>query len=148
MKTDSDIKHADVREEAAPIPAQVAMPGRGGLARIWRALGNSLRGIGHGAASEAAIKQELAVVALALPVSFYLATGVLQWLALVGSLFLMLAVEFLNTAVERFCDHVTPTRHEAIRDTKDLASAGVFVTQVLAGIVWIAIAADRFGLLG
>ncbi len=45
-------------------------------------------------------------------------------MALVASLLFVLSIEFLNTAIERLCNHIQPDRHEAIRITKDLASAG------------------------
>ena len=60
----------------------------------------------------------------------------------------MLTVEFLNTAIERLCNHVTPERHEAIRVTKDLASAGVFFALLLAGLVWLVALLDRTGWVG
>jgi diacylglycerol kinase (ATP) len=60
----------------------------------------------------------------------------------------VLAVEFLNTAVERLCNHVTPEHHEAIRVTKDLASAAVFFALVLAGLVWVTALLDRLDVVG
>jgi diacylglycerol kinase (ATP) len=56
----------------------------------------------------------------------------------------VLAIEFLNTAIERLCNHIQPEKHEAIRITKDLASAGVFFALVLAGLVWVVALWDRF----
>ncbi len=47
--------------------------------------------------------------------------------ALVASLLLMLSAEFLNTAVEKLCDHLHPDRHPSIGTVKDLASAGAFL---------------------
>ena len=134
-------------DPSSPVPRQVALPGRGGFKRILNALGHSLRGIGHGAASEAAIKQELALAVLGLPLSLLLARSLLEWLLLIGVVAMMLSAEFLNTAVERLCNHVTPTRHEAIRDIKDLASAAVFFIQMLALAVWLAFAARELGLI-
>ena len=145
MAGDSEARE---RRQPGPPGPQFALPGRGGLRRIWNATGNSLRGIRHGAWSEAAIKQELAVVFLALPVSVFLARSVLEWTVLIGCLLVMLSAEFLNTAVERLCNHVTPTRHEAIRDIKDLASAGVFMVQFLSAVIWAAVALDRLGAFG
>ena len=52
-------------------------------------------------------------------------------MALVASLLFVLSIEFLNTAIERLCNHIQPDRHEAIRITKDLASAGVFFALAL-----------------
>ena len=83
-----------------------------------------------------------------LPISFFVAGNVWVWLALVASVLFVLVVEFLNTAVERLCNHVTPERHEAIRVTKDLASTAVFFALGLAGLVWLVALLDRVGLIG
>jgi diacylglycerol kinase (ATP) len=123
---------------------QAALPGRGGLTRIAAAFWNSLRGLQEGLSTESAIKQEVAIACLLLPVSFFIARDLWTWVALVGSLLFVLSIEFLNTAIERLCNHIQPERHEAIRITKDLASAGVFFSLALAGIVWIAALWTRF----
>jgi diacylglycerol kinase (ATP) len=125
-----------------------ALPGKGGLKRISEAAANSLRGFLEGVQTEAAIKQEIALALLCLPLSFVVAGNVWVWLALVASVLFVLVVEFLNTAVERLCDHVTPERHEAIRVTKDLASASVFFALGLAGLVWLVALLDRFNVIG
>ena len=124
-----------------------ALPGRGGLARIIAAGRNSLRGIADGYRSEAAIRQEIWLALIAFPASVLIARSVWIWLALNASLLLVLAVEFLNTAIERLCNHVHPERHETIRITKDLASAAVLFVLVLAGLVWAVAVLDRFGVL-
>jgi len=144
---------SDVQEER-PDPLygnrvrHAALPGKGGLRRIWEAVNNSYRGLREGLTTEAAVKQEVALAALFLPLSFVVATSLWIWVALVASLFFVLAVEFLNTAIERLCNHVTPERHEAIRVTKDLASAGVLFALLLAGLIWLAAILERFGVIG
>ena len=82
-----------------------------------------------------------------LPASFFVASNVWIWLGLVASVLFVLIVEFLNTAVERLCNHVTPERHEAIRVTKDLASTAVFFALCLAGLVWLVAVLERFSLI-
>jgi diacylglycerol kinase (ATP) len=124
---------------------QSALPGRGGLTRIWSACWNTAGGLREGLSTEAAIKQEVAITLLALPVSFVVATSLWMWVALVGSLLLLLAIEFLNTAIERLCDHIQPEKHDAIRITKDLGSAAVFFAILLAGLIWTAALLDRLG---
>ena len=126
---------------------QSALPGRGGLARIAAAVSNSVRGLREGLLTEAAVKQELALAAVLLPASFFVASNVWIWLGLVASVLFVLIVEFLNTAVERLCNHVTPERHEAIRVTKDLASTAVFFALCLAGLVWLVAVLERFSLI-
>lgn len=139
-----------MREKAASKPrgarGKPAAPtaANAGLGRIWRATLNSMRGLREGVLTEAAIKQEMAIAALGLILSFFIARDIWTWVALVGSLLLVLCVEFLNTAIERLCDHLHPERHEAIRITKDLASAGVFFVMVLCGLVWLAALWMRF----
>jgi diacylglycerol kinase (ATP) len=125
-----------------------AMPGRGGLARIAESAGNSLRGVREGLRTEAAVKQEVALALLALPLSFLVAGNLWIWAALMASVLFVLVVEFLNTALERLCNHVTPELHEAIRVTKDLASAAVFFALLLAGLIWLVALLDRLDLLG
>lgn len=116
--------------------AGVALPGRGGLARIIAAAVNSARGLKEGALTEAAVKQELALAVFAVPLSLVIAADIWTWAAMIASLLFVLAVEFLNTAIERLCNHVTPEHHEAIRVTKDLGSAAVLFALLIAGLVW------------
>lgn len=124
---------------------QAALPGRGGLARIGAAVRHTIGGLREGLSTEAAIKQEIAVALVALPLSFFVATNLWVWVALVGSLLLLLATEFLNTAIERLCNHIQPKQHDAIKVTKDLASAGVFFAIALVALIWIAALLARFG---
>lgn len=127
---------------------RAALPGRGGLVRIAGAVFNSVSGLREGLLTEAAVKQEIAIAAVLVPASFFVATNVWIWLTLVASVMFVLVVEFLNTAVERLCNHVTPERNEAIRVTKDLASTAVFFALALAGLVWLVALLNRFGLVG
>jgi diacylglycerol kinase (ATP) len=99
----------------------------------------------EGLATEAAIKQEAALLLVGVPLAFLIATNLWVWVALVGSLLVLLAVEFLNTAIERLCNHIQPEKHDAIRITKDLGSAAVFFAIALVALVWIAALLVRLG---
>lgn len=129
--------HKHLREQAA-------LPGCGGLARIRATFRHTIGGLREGLSTEAAIKQEVAVALLTLPLSFLIAKNLWIWVALVGSLLLLLATEFLNTAIEQLCNHNQPEKHDAIRVTKDLASAGVFFAIALVALIWIAAVLARF----
>jgi len=126
----------DTREKPDHLRQRSAVPGKGGMARIGSSFVNTLGGLREGILTEAAIKQEIAITAVAVPLSFFIADSVWVWVALIASLLIVLAVEFLNTAIERLCNHLHPDQHEGIRITKDLASAGVFFALMLAGLVW------------
>ncbi len=95
---------------------------------------------------EAALREEMILVAVALPVALFLAPGVGWYVAMIGALLAILAVELLNTAVEKLSDHVTRGRHPEIGVIKDFGSAAVFCSLCLAGLIWLSAIAVRFGL--
>nr|WP_301288817.1 MULTISPECIES: diacylglycerol kinase [Methylorubrum] len=105
---------------------------------------NSWRGLVHGGRTERAVRLELVLLALGLPVALVLGGSLWVRVALIASLLLMLGAELLNTAIEKLCDHLHPDRHERIGIVKDLASAGAFLTQVIAALIWAAAVIDRF----
>ena len=104
---------------------------------------NSWRGLVHGLRTERAVRQEMALLALGVPLALILGAELWVRVALVASLLMMLAAEFLNTAVEKLCDHLHPGRHPAIGTVKDLASAGTFMAQATALLVWVTALVDR-----
>ena len=116
------------------------------MERLVKAFWNSCAGIGVAYRSEAAIRQEIFVLFMALPLVFVLAPGVWQGVAMIGSVLLVLAVELLNTCAEKLCDHVTPDRHPQIKAVKDMGSAAVLCSMCIAALVWLAGIAERIGL--
>ena len=104
---------------------------------------NSWRGLVHGARTERAIRLELALLLLGLPLATMLGATLWVRVALLASLLLMLAAEFLNTAVEKLCDHLHPGHHPKIGIVQDLASAGAFLAQAVVALVWLAALVDR-----
>ena len=102
---------------------------------LFGAARHALHGLAA-ARAERAVRQEIAVLALGLPLAALLARGLAEWVALVGTLMLVLIVELLNTAVERLCDHLHPGRHPAIGAVKDLGAAAVLCSVALAALAW------------
>ena len=111
---------------------------------LWLAFLNSWRGLVFGARTERAIRLELALLVLGLPAALLVGGSLWVRVALLASLLLMLGAEFLNTAIEKLCDHLHPDHHARIGIVKDLASAGAFLTQGIAALVWGAAVIDRF----
>ena len=101
------------------------------LNRFLRAAINSWNGLVAVFRSEAAFRQELAALALAIPLSFLLtADAGMRW-ALIGAVVLVLVVELLNTAIEKLCDRVTREVDAEIGRVKDMASAAAGLSQCL-----------------
>jgi diacylglycerol kinase (ATP) len=108
---------------------------------------NSLRGIVSAYRSEAAFRQELGVFIAAVPVGFVLAPDAAWFVAMIGAALFVMAVEMLNTAIEKLADHVRREQHPEIGLVKDLGSAAVMFSLVLTGLVWLAAVAVRLGLI-
>ena len=116
------------------------------MKRLFSATLNSLRGLGYGIRHEAALREEVILFVVGIPLGLAVAPSVAWYVAMIGSLLILLAVELLNTAVEKLADYVTRERHAEIRKIKDFGSAAVFCGLCLAGLTWLAAIAVRFGL--
>jgi diacylglycerol kinase (ATP) len=114
--------------------------------RIWRATLNSWRGLVAAAKSEAAMREELVALALAVPLAFVVTPLAWKRLALIGVVLLLIVVELLNTAIEKLSDHVTATHHPDIGRIKDMSSAAVGVALAIAGFTWLLALAEWVGL--
>ena len=121
------------------IPQGSQLPQRAsGLARIFRATGYSWSGLKLAFKSEAAFRQELALVAVLSPCLFLLPAAVnLEYrMLLVLGLAVILITELLNSAVEAIVDKTTPEFHALAKQAKDMGSAAVFISLVLNGFLW------------
>ena len=115
--------------------------------RWLRATVNSRNGLVAAARSEAALRQELVALALAVPLAFVVASTPWKRLALIAVILLLIIVELLNTAIEKLADHVTPKVHPGIGRIKDMGSAAVGVALVVAAAVWLVAIGEHLGLL-
>jgi diacylglycerol kinase (ATP) len=100
------------------------------------AFGNSMRGLAHAFRFERAVRQELVTLAIAIPMALAISQHIWVRVGLIGVLLVTLAVELLNTAIEKLCNHVTPDRHPTIGIVKDLGSAVVLCMLVPTAVVW------------
>jgi diacylglycerol kinase (ATP) len=119
-------------------------PGNTGIRRILRATIYSAQGFGHAWKHEAAFRQELALTVVLTPAALWLGQTVLERAALVGVLFVVLIVEFLNSAIEAAIDRHGNEEHELSGRAKDLGSAAVFMSLMLTLLVWSSVAYQRF----
>ena len=117
------------------------------MKRIYSATINSLQGLVYGFKTEAALREEIVVLAAAIPIALFIAASPAWYVAMIGTLLVVLAVEFLNTAIEKLADHVTREQHNDIRRIKDFGSAAVFCALCLTGLVWLLAIAVRCGVL-
>jgi diacylglycerol kinase (ATP) len=112
--------------------------------RLWQATLNSWNGLVAAAQSEQAFREELVVLAIGGPLAFFLTADTGKRLALIGTLVVILIVELLNTAIEKLSDRVSRDHDPALKRVKDMGSAAILLSLLLAGMVWLWIAVERF----
>lgn len=84
------------------------------------------------------------MLALGVPLAFFL-TGDAGWrFALIGSLILLIIVELLNTALEKLSDRVTREPDPEIKRVKDMGSAAILLALLIAGGLWLWVAVEWF----
>jgi diacylglycerol kinase (ATP) len=112
--------------------------GRTGLNRILHAAGYSWAGLVAAYRGESAFRQETWLTIVGAPLAFWVGKDWVQVALLLGSLLLVLIVELLNSAVEAVVDRVSFEIHDLSKRAKDIASAAVLLSLLLAGGVWAA----------
>lgn len=108
-----------------------------GLTRIMRAFGYTFEGLKATFKSEAAFRQELAACVILAPVALYYGPGGIAKAMMIGSLFLVLVVEIINSAIESVVNRHGNEWNIHAKLAKDAGSAAVFVACCNAGVVWL-----------
>lgn len=114
----------------------MATQGVRGWRRVLHAFGYSMQGFRACYQMEEAFRQELLLALVMVPLGLWLGDTAVERVLLAGSLFLVLIVELLNSAIEANVDRVGLERHELSGRAKDIASAAVFMSLTLAALTW------------
>ncbi|GFD78054.1 diacylglycerol kinase [Alteromonas sp. KUL156] len=107
-----------------------------GVLRVFKALKNSFRAVSWLAKNEAAFKQEVGLAAVAFVILAFWSIPFLERAILMSSIFFILFAEIINTAIEVTVDRIGTEFHALSGLAKDLASAGVFLSIVIACVLW------------
>ncbi len=109
---------------------------------LLKAVGYTYSGFAHAVRRERAFQQEIVVAAAGIPLAVFLGDSGVERVLLIGSLFLVLIVELLNSAIEAAVDRVVTEQNELSGIAKDLASQAVFVSLVNVVVVWVLVLVD------
>lgn len=108
-----------------------------GLTRIIKAAGYSWKGIRAAWQHEAAFRQEAIAAIIAIIIACWLDVDAITRVLLIGSVALVIIVEILNSAIEAVVDRIGSEIHPLSGRAKDMGSAAVLLTILLAIFVWI-----------
>ncbi len=114
---------------------------------VVHAAGYSLAGFSHLFRTELAARLEIVAGILAIAWLIVLGRPIRDYVVILILFCILIAVEALNTAVERIVDRLSPELSEFGKVAKDLGSAAVFAMLAAAGVYLIAVTAEDFGLI-
>lgn len=114
----------------------------GDVGRVLRAAGYSIAGLRAALRKEAAFRQEVILFVMLAPLAFWLGRNGIERALLLGSLLLVLIVELLNSAVEATVDRISRKHHRLSGRAKDMGSAAVYLSILLATLTWLLILVD------
>jgi len=117
---------------------------RGGLRRILHAATYSWQGLRAALRHEAAFRQELLLGGPLLLLSPWVGRHLGETLMLAGSVVLVWVVELLNSALEALADEISLARRDRLGRAKDLGSAAVMLSLLLAAGVWASVLVSRW----
>lgn len=112
-----------------------------GPVRLSRAFGSTWRGFIAAWREEEAFRQECLLAVLVVPLGLWLGESGVERALLVGPMFIVLAIELVNSAVEATVDRIGVERHPLSAIAKELGSAAVFVAFLLLGLNWLLVLA-------
>ncbi len=115
----------------------MANSGNKGVTRIIKAAGYSWQGFKSVYKHEEAFRQETVLFIVMAPLGMWLGDTGVERALLLGSLFIVLIVEMLNSALEAAIDRFGPEHHELSARAKDMGSAAVFLSLVNLAVVWL-----------
>ncbi len=110
--------------------------GKTGLCRLINAFGYSMDGFKAAYQHEDAFRTEVWLAIILTLLAFYLAGGVIELAMMLASIFLVVIVELVNSAIEATVDHTSLEKHMLAKRAKDIGSAAVLLSLINLAVVW------------
>ena len=108
-----------------------------GVLRLIRAFGFSMAGFRDAFRHEQAFRQEVYALCVLMPLALWLGQTGVQRALLIASALIVPIVELLNTGLEAVVDRIGSEHHELAGRAKDVGSAAVLLSIVMACLVWL-----------
>ena len=107
-----------------------------GLKHLLKAFKDSCQGLKSAFKSEAAFRHDLIIFVVGVLISFFLPLSGFERALMVFSLFLILLMELVNTAIEVIIDRISTQYNPLSKKAKDIGSSLVFLAFIDAILVW------------
>ena len=123
-------------------PQESPFKGKTGLERLWNATHYSLDGLRAAYRHEDAFRQEVWLALVLIPTALFSPAAPVGKALMVSSLFLVLIVELVNSAIEAAVDRISLENHRLAKRAKDIGSAAVLISLANVAAVWSLVLLD------
>lgn len=106
------------------------------ISHFYNAFKNSWKGLKSAWHCEWALRFEMVLLLISIPAAFYLGKSAAEYVLLISSVFFLLVLELVNTAIEKTVDRIGYEYNELSGLAKDLASASIFLGGINTLITW------------
>lgn len=96
----------------------------------------SFNGLRYAFNNDISFKLEIFLTIILSPLAVYVSENLNQLFFLLFSLYAILVVELINTAIESLVDRIGLEHNELSKNAKDVGSAAVFLTILFMFLVW------------
>ncbi|MDE6195703.1 MAG: diacylglycerol kinase family protein [Erysipelotrichaceae bacterium] len=107
------------------------------LKKYKRKFQYAFQGLLYGCLKDRSIRLHVGIALLVIGVCAYLSLSMMEWCFIIGSIFIVLAFEFVNSAIEGIVDFISPNYHKEAKKIKDYAAAAVLLISFLAAMIGI-----------
>ena len=115
---------------------QSPFKGKTGLRRLLNAFGYSMAGLKAAYQKEDAVRQEVTMAIVLIPLAIYLGDTAITKALMIGSVLLVIIVELLNSSIEATVDRISLENHDLAKRAKDIGSAAVLLSLINLVVVW------------
>ena len=107
-----------------------------GIRRIIKATKYSSQGLAYAWKNESAFREEVVIGFFLVIAAFFLGDNNIETALLIGSCFLVVIAEIINSAIEAVVDRAGSEHNELAGAAKDMGSAAVMISIILLLIIW------------
>lgn len=104
------------------------------MLRFINSMRFALNGIFYALRNERNVRIWFVIMIITLGISFCLKISILEFIIIMLWMFMIGAMEYANTAIEKLADRVTTDYDEQIKRVKDISAGATFITSVGAFI--------------
>ena len=112
---------------------------RRNLRNFFASVRYAIEGFSAALKHEPSFREDLLFAILLIPFAVILPVNAVSTAILISSLFLIVIVELINSAIEWTIDYLRPELHPLAKRIKDMASAAVFLSFLNCITVWVII---------